>query len=368
MSLALRNLYHQKSKVAISIAGVTLSVFLILTMSGLYLGFSTMMDNMVTHSGADLWVTSEGASGSLHSPSLLPLNIRENLSNIEGVDTVSPLIRQPLSTTLKDDTVLLYINGYDTDTGMGGPWSMASGNSDLDAGEIVIDKVLASQYGYDIGDNITIEEKEFKIIGLSDKSYIMIAYIIFLSFDDAKSFLLEGVTNYFLVSVADGFTDEEVSASIVDTITDVSVSTTSETAKAYKDEVIGGFIPVFWMLSGIGYLVGIQIIGVLIHSITMENSKEFGILKAVGATNFDLYRVVAVQAFIISALGFTIGSIVVPVLISIIQTYVPEFVVEIDLQMIMQSSFLGTLTGLLTSILPARRIAQIDPALVFKEV
>ncbi len=70
VSLAKENLLHEKSKIALSMAGVVLAVFLIFATTGLYFGIVTVVENMVLKAGADLWVTSQGSSGSLHSPAL----------------------------------------------------------------------------------------------------------------------------------------------------------------------------------------------------------------------------------------------------------------------------------------------------------
>ncbi len=368
VDVALRNLAHAKSKVIVSVGGVVLSVFLILTMVGLNQAFSTMMDDMITGAGSDLWVTSKGSSGSFHSPSLLPMSIQDNLTQVDGVREAVPLIRTPLSTKIHDEKVLLYINGYDIETGLGGPWSVIAGKSEVNDGEIIIDKALAQKQNLEVGGNLTFSGKDFQIVGISDKTNLMIAYMVFITFDDAKALILEGVTNYFLVTIETGYTLQQVVDNIETALPDVSASTSDETAKAYKDEILGGFVPIFYLLSAIGLLVGIQVIGVLLYSLTMDKAKEYGILKAVGATNLQVYRVVLEQAIIVSLLGFAAGAAVIPPLISVLQVFVPEFIVSITPDMIFWVSILGILTGVVASILPARKIAAIDPALVFKEV
>src|SRR4030042_6480749 len=108
-SLARENLLREKSKIALSVGGVILGVFLIFTTVGLYFGISTILENQVLKAGADLWVTSRGASGSLHSPSFLPLALDNNIRGIEGVQKVAPLIRMGLTTEIDGEEGLLAI-------------------------------------------------------------------------------------------------------------------------------------------------------------------------------------------------------------------------------------------------------------------
>ncbi|MFQ5885270.1 MAG: ABC transporter permease [Thermoplasmata archaeon] len=366
VSLAKENLFHEKSKIAISVGGVVLSVFLIFTTTGLYAAMDTMMENMVLEAGADLWVTSKGASGSLHSPSLLPIELNESLEQIEGVERAAPLIRTAMTTNMNGKRVLLYIDGYDTESGMGGPWKVIEGASEPRSGEAIVDRVLAAKNGLSIGMNINIEGKEFKIVGISDETSLMIAYLVFLTYEDASSFLPENITNYFLIKVSSPSQLTAVKNEIENTFPEVSVATSEETANAYKEELLGGFLPILYTISGVGVFVGILIIGLLVYTLTIEKSKEYGILKAVGATNLYLYKIVLFQALIISMLGFLVGVIVSIPAIYLIQTSVPEFTVLVTSEMIVWAFLVFIVTGLVASTIPIRRLSRIDPAIVFK--
>ncbi len=366
VSLAKANLFHEKSKIAISVGGVVLSVFLIFTTTGLYAALDTMMENMVMEAGADLWVTSRGASGSFHSPSLLPTDLNKSLEQVEGVEKVAPLIRTPMTTKINGEKVLLYLNGYDTESGMGGPWKVIEGESRPKSGEAIVDRVLAARNGLKIGKNIDIEGREFKIVGISDETNLMIAYLVFLTYKDANSFLMENTTNYFLIKVSLSTQLGIVRTAIENAIPDVSVATSRETADAYKDEILGGFLPILYVISGVGVFVGILIIGLLVHTLTIEKSKEYGLLKAVGATDGYLYKIVLFQAMILSMLGFVAGVMVSIPAIYLIQSMVPEFAVLVTAEMIVGTFLVFIVTGLVASTIPIRRLSRIDPAEVFK--
>ena len=95
VSIAKENLFHEKVKALMSIGGVIMSVFLIFTINGVYEGMNHTMDSIVYNTGADLWITQEGTSGSLHSPSQInKTEIDSQLKNIDGIEEYTPLIRQ----------------------------------------------------------------------------------------------------------------------------------------------------------------------------------------------------------------------------------------------------------------------------------
>ncbi|MFQ6128522.1 MAG: ABC transporter permease [Thermoplasmata archaeon] len=366
VSMAKENLFHEKSKVAITIGGVVLSVFLIFTISGVYYALDSMMDNIVLKAGADLWVTSKGASGSLHSPSLLPIGLNESLEGVEGVQEVTPLIRHTMSTIIEGKKVLIILNGYDTERDLGGPWKVIEGSAEPSNGEIIVDRVFAVKNNRGIGDYMSIGGKSFRIVGISDETNMMIAYVFFVTFKDARSFLPENLTNYFLVKVDSSSDLNTVKDTIESTLPDISVSTAAETARAYKDEVLGGFLPIIFVIDSIGVLVGVIVVGLLVYTMTIEKNREYGILKALGATNTYLYKNVLAQALIISMLGYLAGAIISTPATYLIQHFVPEFTISLPLEIYLWTFLMLFLTGIFTSFVPVRRLTRIDPAVVFK--
>jgi putative ABC transport system permease protein len=366
VSLAKENLLHEKSKIALSIGGVTLGVLLIFTTVGLYNGINTVVENMVLKGGADLWITSRGSSGSLHSPSLLPAGL-ENALDIDGVREVAPLIRIPVATDLGRGKTLVYVNGYDTESGLGGPWKVTEGASTPGAGEMIVDRVLAERNGIGIGDELTIEERSFRVVGISDETFIMIASLVFVTLEDARAFLPADLTNFYLVSVDSPSRIADVAQTMEEALPGISVSTSETNAAEAKDETVGGFLPVILVLSAIGVLVGVLVVGLLVYTLTIEKSREYGIVKAVGASNLYLYRIVLAQAVVVAVLGFVTGAALSVPAISLMRRLVPEFVVIITPEMVLWVFLVFLVTGALASLVPVRRLSRIDPAMVFKE-
>lgn len=366
VSIAKENLIHEKMKISMSIGGVVLSVFLIFTILGVYNGMEYTMESIVYKTGADLWITQQDTSGSLHSPSIITLDIADQLKSVDGIEDFTPLIRTATTYRVGEDNVLLFINGYNSTGSLGNPWSIVSGKKNPDLNEIIIDSVFASKYGFSIGQNITISSRDYKIVGLSDETNIMIGFMIFLSFEDARNFIFPNTTNSFLISVENGASISSVQSGIKDIILNVDVLTSDQVAKAYKDEVLGSFIPIILVLSVISLFVGTLVIALLIYMLTLEKSKEYGIIKAIGASNFHLYKIVLSQSMAISFIGYIIGVVVSIPLINLIQYFIPEFLTVITGEMILWGFLLFIITGIFASFIPVKRLTTIDPALVFK--
>ena len=61
--LALRNLFHDRVRLLVTLTGVVFAVVLMGIQIGLFLGFVATTANLIDHSGADLWIASSRIQG-----------------------------------------------------------------------------------------------------------------------------------------------------------------------------------------------------------------------------------------------------------------------------------------------------------------
>jgi putative ABC transport system permease protein len=59
-SLARRNLFHDRVRLAVTLTGIVFSVVLAAVQLGLFVGFTRATSDIITHSNADLWIKSAG--------------------------------------------------------------------------------------------------------------------------------------------------------------------------------------------------------------------------------------------------------------------------------------------------------------------
>src|SRR3972149_2967065 len=97
LTVARKNLFTERTRLAISVGGVALSVFLIGILLSLYRGWNEKVGEYVEFVPADLWVASVGATDFIQAASLLPEAANNRLRALQEVETVSPLIVRPLS-------------------------------------------------------------------------------------------------------------------------------------------------------------------------------------------------------------------------------------------------------------------------------
>ncbi|HKZ40962.1 MAG TPA: FtsX-like permease family protein, partial [Candidatus Hodarchaeales archaeon] len=262
---------------------------------------------------------------------------------------------------------LIYVNGYNPGNTMGRPWKVIQGSWEPKTGEIIIDRTVARKADLEIGDTLALGGKSLKLTGISDETTLMIIFMAFVTYEDAVALLPPNITNFYTIRLAPDSSPTLVKDDIESSIPGVMVTSSEVFAEKYKKEILGAFLPIIFVLTAIGLLVGILMIGLLVYTLTMERRKEYGVLKAIGATNHYLYKTVLVQALSIAVLGSFLGITILPPILGVIQDYVPEFVIRLSFDTQALVFLLTASSGFVASLIPVKILTKIDPVLVFKE-
>lgn len=128
-TLAHRNLFHDKIRLAVTLTGVAFAVVLIVIEMGLYVGFTKTTSSLIDHSGADFWVATKDI------PYLeLGAPFRERklyrVKTAPGVSEAARFVMEGVRWTRPDGAQqLIQVVGFDPDSGMGGPWNMVEGDA-----------------------------------------------------------------------------------------------------------------------------------------------------------------------------------------------------------------------------------------------
>ena len=120
------------------------------------------------------------------------------------------------------------------------------------------------------------------------------------------------------------------------------------------------------ILVAIGFTVGAAVVSLTIYTATIERSREFGVMKAVGASAGFLYRIVASQSAMLTVAGFITGLFAALLVGCLATSVVPDFSTDFRVGDA-AGVLIGTLLmSFLASLIPIHRINRIDPATVFR--
>ncbi len=362
--LARRNLFAEKTRLVISIGGVAFAVLLILVLGGLYRGWQTKITAYIDSLQTDLVVGQAGSADTTHSMSFLPSATAVELQQVPGVRQIDEFMGRQTTVSDKGKEWRIFLMGFDPVAGRNGPIKMVRGTAAIADGQIIIDQALARKTGYAIGDSIPLAGRNLTVAGISSGGDSLIYQYAFVTKNDVRQILQLGtMVNYFLVSADDPVA---VAAELKQRFPDLNVMTRAEFADNNRKLVTEVFLPIVGMLFVIAFVVGSAVVGLTIYTATIEKSREYGVLKAIGASNGLLYRVVLEQSFLAGAVGFVIGLGLSFLVRWLAGYFISGFITSIgwvDAGLVFAAAML---MSLIAAWIPARRLASLDPALVFK--
>jgi putative ABC transport system permease protein len=373
-SLALKNLFHEKVRFAVTLTGIVFSVILTAVQLGIFQGFIAASTDIVDKSNADLWIVSQNVSHVEQGVEFSENNLYKVLE-VEGVERAEKQIvslgAQSKKPDGSDEGVTLV--GSDLDGAMGGAWNVVEGDlKDLEKPDaIFVDKLYAEQkLGVkEIGQVIEINKRRARVAGFTKGIRIFTSQpAVFTSFKNAQSFLnmREDETLYIVVKAKAGKDLTELKKEIGAKLENVEVLTRPELVfRQGKYWVIGtGAGITVLVAAALAIIVGVIIVAQTIYSATVDHIREYGTLKAMGATNFYLYKIIITQSVVSGLIAYVIG-IAVSLVISRI-SYEGTLAIIVNWQLILALFVLTIVMCCGSSIVAIRKATTIDPAMVFK--
>lgn len=370
--LAWKNLFHDKIRLVVTLTGIVFALVLIIIQFGLFLGFIETSSNIVERSQVDLWIAAPGIPH-VNGASPIPERRRFDALAVPGVAKAEPQILMFVNWKLPGGAQeSVQITGFDIDGGMGGPWALTEGRVEDLRGEdtVITDELYKKKLGITkVGDSVEIMGKRARVVGFTKgiRSFTTAPYV-FTSFKNAQNYagMKSDETLFVVVKAAPGADVMDLKRRLSESVPAVDVFTNEEMRKRTRNYWVFSTGAGVTTLMGavLGLLVGVVVVAQTIYAATMDHIKEFGTLKAMGASNLYLYRVILEQALISAVLGYAaaigIGWMVVS------GSRDGDVAILLPPEMIAGTLGLAVLMCVSASVISIRKATTIDPALVFK--
>lgn len=365
--LARRNLTRNRVRFMASIGGVALALSLTLALDAIYAGVANQLTTYIERSGADVWVAQSGVRNLHMVASTMPDSVVDEIGAIDGVAAVTPILEATDTVAAGDERAVVYVVGLPADAPIGGPWEITEGSARVGPGEIIVDRSFARKAAVTIGDSVDVLGGQARIVGLSRGTASLVNSVAFVSFDDFRA--LRGgarVISFALVSVAGGADPATVAAGIERLVPGVTAQARAEFIAQERRIVTDMSADVISIMSVVGFVVALAVVALTVYVATLARRREYGVLKALGARNGVLYRVVLVQASISVALGFLAGLAFTSVLSFAIGRTDLNLELAITASSLAKVGLFAVVIAGIAAMLPIRQVAGVDPAVVFR--
>ena len=372
ISLAWKNLFYDRVRLVVTLIGIVFALVLILIQFGLFLGFLETSSNIVGESRAELWIAAPKIPH-VNGGSIFSESKRYQALAIPGVARVDKyalaFVPWKLPTGAQESTQVV---GFDLASGVGGPWNLTQGSVAALHGEdtVIIDELYREKLGVrQLGDTAEIAGHRARIVGFTRgiRSFTTAPYV-FTSFKNAQNYMRLGQseTIFMLVKTAPGANVAEVQRALQSRLDGVEVFTNEQMRKKtqfYWVFQTGAGITTL-LGSALGLIVGIVVVAQTIYSATVDHIREFGTLKAMGASNRNIYTVILTQAAVSATLGYA-AAIVIAKFVSV-GSETGNAPILLPNSIAIDTFFLALVMCASASILSIRKATRIDPAMVFR--
>ncbi len=316
--IAWRNLAHDPVRFFATLVGIIFAVVLMAIQLGMLIGFADTTAGLVRNSRADIWIIPRGTTN-VDQSAVMQQRVYFQAMKMPGVATVSRHIVRFVSWRRpQGGSQLVIVVGFDTQTGLSGPWNVVEGSvRDLASPHaVMIDRLYAGKLGIQaVGESVEINGRKAVVVGFTQgaRTFTQAPYV-FTSYANALRYtdIADGDTSYVLVKAANGVDIDDLVARLEAVTPTADVLTAEAFASKSQNYWIftTGAGSALLLGASLGALVGIVILAQTLYAATLERLSEYATLSAIGAGRGYLNAIVIKQALICGGAGYSIAAVI----------------------------------------------------------
>lgn len=377
LDLALKMLLGDRAKYIMLTSGLTFASLLMTEQAAIFCGIMQWSGSTLDNVGAPIWVVDPMVEQINDTEAMRDTDL-SRVRSVAGVAWAAPFSQGMLRARMRDGSFkFVQLIGIDSTTFAGAPKEILQGQLD----ELRLpNTVLLDEYGarklsrdpaqpVEVGEIFEINDHEARVVGIcrTRMSFTGNPYL-YTTYDQAVQYAPS--TRKMLSCVLAAAEPGEDSAVVARRIT-------AETGlKAYtKNEFF--WQTIWWYIENtgipiafgatvlIGFVVGLAISSQTFYSFVLENLRNLGALKAMGASDGALARMVLLQTFTVGMIGYGCGVGLATVFGWVcLQKGMPPFFLPWQLPVVTLVAILS-ICGL-AALLGIRKIRSLEPAIVFR--
>ncbi len=231
----------------------------------------------------------------------------------------------------------------------------------------VVGRSVASRAGLELGDRLRLNpEATFEVVGVVSSDAGLLENLVVVPFDSLRAAMgVEDRVSLILVKLDDPTRAEAVADAIEAAYPDLGVQTQAGALSVVQDSLrISDFVRLG--ISAIALVVGAIAVANTMMMSVFERTREFGVVRAVGARPTFLFSLVVLESVILSlvgaAVGVGLGGLATRVVNAIANDYVGLAVAAVTPRLVAFAVLVAAVTGLLAGLLPAGRAARVPIA------
>jgi len=315
VTLAIKNLLRRRGRTSLTIFGVAIAVAVLFSLLSFNAGYEKQLSGELDSLGIHILAVPKGcpyeaASLIMHGgviPKYLSNSDVEEAKKIDGIEVASPML---LHQFYKDGEPHIVYGVIMNDVSRLKTWWKVEGRffSDTEDNVMVIGKNLAEEEKLKVGDVLPFgpDKIPFTIVGILERTGTQDDEFHFLPLQVAQRiFDKPDQITTIAIRVNDISRISEISKQLED-IPDIQVVTMTQVMGTIMNLVGSARTLLISVIIVAIIISAVGIINTLLMSVN-ERTREFGMMKAVGASGFDIGRLVLIETLFVTVIGGVIG-------------------------------------------------------------
>jgi putative ABC transport system permease protein len=379
LGLILKNPFRNRTRASLAIIGIAIGIATIVALGLVTSALQSSTQTTLKAGQAEITVMANGSNGFQSSANLNMTQVAD-VKNISGVKDATGVLSEQISLNSSSSSSSSSGSGFSPGGGQGGFSVTGIDSSKLSlvgisesslngsifnnsANEIIIGKTAAQNQNKTIGDNITLYNKTFKIVGIYETGSFMTDGGAYMSLSKLQN--LTSNTNKISnieIKVDDNANVTQVSQAITNAYSSLATTTALDQANMVNS-ILNVINNATWAISLLAILIGgIGVINTMIMSV-YERTREIGVLKAVGWPSRRILGMVVGESIVLTLAAAVVGTIIGIVIVEGglmifgISSLQPVF----TLDLFVRAFGVALLVGVIGGLYPAYRASKLAP-------
>lgn len=350
---------HRPARTIVSVIGIGIGILLIVFTVGLANGTMRERAQREQNVGAEIMFRAPGSLGLSGSDAIrLPVDLRPQLERVEGVAMAVPIVQNSVAANdgLTGSRLIEGVS-FDDYAAISGMQITQGRQFESGKDEMITDVAWLQRRKMNIGDKFSIYDRDFTIVGSYEPSAGARIKIPLATMQAQLG--AEGKSSAFLIKVAPGYTEDTVGQNLQNAFPDNQIILTSELEELYMQGIpaLNVFLDV---VIGVAAAISGLIILLTMYTTVTERTRQIGVLKSLGMSNFRVALIIVQEALLISSGGVVFG-VAATYLIKLALARWSTLTVVIEPETVITIVIVGLLSGALGALYPGMRAAKLDP-------
>ncbi len=219
-----------------------------------------------------------------------------------------------------------------------------------------------------VGDSLELNDHRAIIVGIAKVTRTFQSQpVVYTTYSRAKSYAPRErkLLSFVLVKAKQGQNPAELTRRIRAN-TGLAAYTQAEfMTLTYEYFMHNTGIPINFGISVLlGFIVGAAIAGQTFYNFTLENLRQFGVLKAMGTSNWTLLRMILLQAVLVGSTGYGLGVGLTALFGYLMRYSILAF--KFPWQLLLFSGAGVSLICVFAALISIFKVIRLEPAIVFK--